>query len=246
MFQEMILRDPAKAFSILSQDHARKINQLGKSCERIVILETPGLLGVYRVQVPFFGIVFAYCVKLYAGKLFFDTIILNSTYIDRSSLEGLSDTLTHEIHHLDEGRNDYLAETFDPSQREASIEDEMKFQERFPSKTEVRREDDLFRVDFGPVLPAVPLYYIQLGAFLFVTKNLDQFRNRGTLPMDEREQSRGEEETRVMLAAREKADELYGQKFMFLSQHQEDIEGFPFCDLLVHSLEYLKSMSQLP
>jgi hypothetical protein len=240
-FQWKVLEDPASAFSPLNQNHVDRISKLHITDEQ-VLLETLGLFSPYRAYFPFQGIALAYSIRLYASSLFFDIIILNSVYVDKSSSEALSDTLQHEIHHLNEARNACLADHFDPSLKKALVEDEMKFQQKFPSKAEVRKEDAMFLLDFAPVLPAIPLYYIGLGAFLFVTKNVDRLRKKGVPPIDGREQLRGEESTRVRLAARKEADELYEQILMFLSQHQEDIEGFPFGDLIVRPLEYLKSM----
>ena len=111
----MILKDPSMALSQLSQNHANRISQLHKADERVLLLETPALFSPYRVQYPFQGIALAYSIRLYAIRLFFDMVILNSIYVDKSSSEALSDTLNHEICHLDDAKRAYVAETFDLS-----------------------------------------------------------------------------------------------------------------------------------
>jgi hypothetical protein len=103
-------------------------------------------------------------------------------------------------------------------------------------------EDMFFLIDFAPVLHSIPRYYIELGTLFFVTRNLGRLVRKGTQPIDDRERSRGEESMRVILAERRRSNALYRQILMFLSQHQDDIEGIPFGDLLVRDLGYLKSM----
>jgi len=242
-FQEQILKDPSSVFMLLKPNHIQKIGQLKQHFEQ-TLLETDALFSLHKFENPLDGSSFAFAIRQYARGFFFNTVILNSKYLECCSLDGLLDTMTHEFQHLIESETLDRKGIYEHASTEKLPEHESKFRNKHPTEKNVAIEDMLFMVNHALISPAIPRYYAEIGSHLFVCKYFDSLRNLAIFPKSDLEKTSGEDYIRDILGRRKIADQQFEELIVFIKQNRKNLKHIPFCDIVFLSLHGLKSLTR--